>query len=140
MPKKRIANTTKGISKLTPEQIADKIGCTTDGQERALVLEAVRLALAQSAQEERPVLVTTEFRGVFFGYATDTTGDPIHLRSARCCIRWEGIKGFMALATTGPGDKCKIGPAASIDLRKITSVTEVSAEAVLAWERGPWAS
>ena len=28
-----------------------------------------------SKKTERPVIVTTEHRGVFFGYATDTSGD-----------------------------------------------------------------
>ena len=32
---------------------------------------------------ERPVIVTTEHRGVFFGYATDTSGDAIYLKRAR---------------------------------------------------------
>jgi hypothetical protein len=32
---------------------------------------------------ERAVLVTTKHRGVFFGYADDTSGDVIKLRAAR---------------------------------------------------------
>lgn len=92
-------------------------------------------------EELRPVMVTTEFRGVFFGYASDTSGDPIVLKNARNCIYWTADeKGFMGLAVTGPGPKCKIGPAVpAIELRKITSVTEVTGEAVKAWEAAPFA-
>ncbi len=84
---------------------------------------------------ERPVLVTTEFRGVFFGYATDTSGDVIHLKRARNCIYWSAdCKGFVGLAATGPTSSCRIGPAADMELRKITAVLEVTPDAVKAWE------
>lgn len=88
--------------------------------------------------KERAVLVTTEFRGVFFGYATDTDGDTIKLRRARNCVSWSGIKGFLALAETGPTKDCRIGPPADIELRKITCVAEVTPEAVKQWEEGYW--
>ena len=88
---------------------------------------------------ERPVLVTTEHRGVFFGYAEDTHGDPIRLNRARLCLYWSAdVKGFMGLASNGPTAQCKIGPPADIELRKITAVLEVTPEAVEAWEKGPW--
>lgn len=35
---------------------------------------------------ERAVLVTTAHRGVFFGYAKDTTGPTINLSRARMCV------------------------------------------------------
>lgn len=91
--------------------------------------------------EARPVLVTTEFRGVFFGYATDTSGDNIHLTKARNCVYWSSdVKGFLGLAKTGPSNNCRIGPPAdSLDLRKIAAVAEVTPEAVKAWESAPWA-
>lgn len=89
---------------------------------------------------ERAVMVTTEFRGVFFGYATKTDGDPIRLKRARNCIYWTSDeKGFLGLASTGPGKGCKIGPPVTeIELRKITSVVEVSEAAIAAWESAPW--
>lgn len=89
---------------------------------------------------ERAVLVTTAHRGVFFGYATDTNGDSITLKRARCCLYWSAdTKGFLGLASSGPTASCRIGPAApSLDLRDITSVAEVSPEAVKAWEGAPW--
>ncbi len=93
------------------------------------------------AAKERAVLVTTSHRGVFFGYATQTDGDTIKLRAAHLCVHWTGdLRGFMGLASQGPGKGCRIGPAADIELRSITSVVEVSPEAVTRWEAAPWSS
>ena len=90
-------------------------------------------------KKERAVLVTTEHKGVFFGYALDTDGDVIKLRGARNCIYWPAEnKGFMGLASTGPLKGSRIGPAADISLRSITSVVECTPEAVSAWENAPW--
>lgn len=91
--------------------------------------------------EERAVIVTTEHRGVFFGYARNIDGDVIELARARLCLHWSrDVKGFMGLAVTGPTAGCRIGPAApSITLRAITSVLAPTPEAVKAWEAAPWA-
>jgi len=89
--------------------------------------------------KERTVLVTTSHKGVFFGHATDTGGATIKLRAARCCIYWStDMKGFLGLASKGPTRDCKIGPAADLELRDITSVAEVTEEAAKKWERHPW--
>jgi hypothetical protein len=48
--------------------------------------------------KQRPVIVCTEFKGVFFGYASDTTGDSIQLSSARMAIYWGTSRGVMELA------------------------------------------
>lgn len=88
---------------------------------------------------DRPVLVTTSHRGVFFGYAEDTSGDVIKLRRARNCIYWPASnKGFIGLASEGPMSGARVGPAADIEVRNITCVAEVSDAAVKAWERAPW--
>jgi len=88
---------------------------------------------------ERPVLVTTEQRGVFFGYATNTDGTTIKLRRARNCIYWPASnKGFLGLAKDGPHEGARIGPAADIELRNITCVAECTEAAVKAWESEPW--
>jgi hypothetical protein len=93
------------------------------------------------SQQERPVIVTTELRGVFFGYATDTDGETIHLKRARLCVYWSvDCKGFMGLAAHGPTAGCRIGPAADITLRKISAVLEVPVEAAAKWEGAPWKS
>ena len=93
------------------------------------------------AKRERPVVVTTSYRGVFFGYATDIDGETITLSRARLCVYWSSdIRGFMGLASSGPSSGCRIGPAASITLRGITAVLDVTPDAVRAWEAAPWRS
>lgn len=93
---------------------------------------------------EQAVMVTTEWRGIFFGYVPETedlTSKIITLKRARNCIYWEsGIRGFIGLASDGPSEKCKIGPQASeIVLQGITSVTKVeNKSAIEKWESAPW--
>jgi hypothetical protein len=89
---------------------------------------------------ERPVVVTTAHRGVFFGYAEDTEGETIALKRSRLCVYWSAdVHGFMGLAANGPSKSCRIGPPAAITLRNITAVLEVTPEAAKRWESGPWA-
>ena len=90
---------------------------------------------------ERPVLVTTQYRGVFFGYVNgeDVKDGMLSLKRARCCLAWpRECKGFLGLATIGPVDGSRVGPAADITLYGVTCVAEVSPEAVLKWETFPW--
>ena len=88
-------------------------------------------------QKERPVIICTEFRGVFFGYAKDTTGDKIFLKRSRMAIRWGTKRGVMELAEVGPNANSKISARADLELRKITCVIEVSDTAVDKWESAP---
>ena len=79
-------------------------------------------------KQGRPVLVTTAHRGVFFGYLDGPTGVTVKLKQARLCVYWTvDLRGFMGLAANGPSSGCKIGPAADIELRDVTSIVEVSA-------------
>jgi hypothetical protein len=87
------------------------------------------------AKQPRPVIVCTEHRGVFFGYATDTGGDVIDLKNARMAIYFGTTKGVMQLAETGPTSSSKISARADIQLRKVTAVFEVTETATAAWER-----
>ncbi len=101
---------------------------------------AKKSARKTHATKERAVLVTTVHRGVFFGYATNTSGKTIKLRNCRNCLYWSSdVKGFIGLASTGPSKSCRIGPPADIELRNITAVAECSQAAVAAWEASPWA-
>ena len=87
-------------------------------------------------KKERAVIVTTAHKGVFFGYAENTSGATILLKRAKLAIYWTAdLRGFMGLASHGPSSGCTIGPAADIELRDITSVVEVSPEAVQRWEK-----
>lgn len=88
---------------------------------------------------ERPVLVCTEHRGVFFGYATETKGAQIDLKRARNVVYWPTEnRGFVGLAANGPAKGARVGPAADMDLRKITCVLEVSEAARAKFEEAPW--
>ena len=86
----------------------------------------------------RHVLVTTEFRGVFFGQLAEERleqdGAVAVLENARCAIYWATTGGFVELAVKGPNERSKVGSAAPrITLRKVTSVTDCTEEAVRAW-------
>lgn len=95
--------------------------------------------MAKAKVKERAVLVTTSYRGVFFGYASDTSGETIKLRAARNCIYWPAAqKGFLGLAKEGPLEGARVGPPADIELRGITCVADVTPAAVARWESQPW--
>ena len=87
----------------------------------------------------KPVLVTTEFRGVFFGFVKNEKKLPgeITLTNAKNCIYWSSdCRGFLGLAAYGPTQGCKIGATIKeITLYKITSVTPVEDKAVALWEK-----
>jgi hypothetical protein len=89
--------------------------------------------MSKAKSNLRPVIVCTEFRGVFFGYAEDTSGDTIQLKDARMAIYWGTTKGVMQLAETGPTSTSKISAKADISIRKVTAVFEVSENAAEAW-------
>jgi len=89
------------------------------------------------------VLVTTDNRGVFFGYlepSDDAAPDTVRLTNARNCVMWDRMtKGYLGLAATGPTDNCRVGPEVPVlKLYGITSVSEVTPAAVAAWEAAPW--
>jgi hypothetical protein len=95
--------------------------------------------MSKTNGKERAVLVTTTHRGVFFGYAEETAGATIKLRNARNCLYWPASnKGFLGLASVGPVNGARVGPAANVELRDITCVAECTAEATKAWEAAPW--
>lgn len=89
-----------------------------------------------------PVLVTTQYRGVFFGYGnpkipTDTT---MVLTNARMVIYWSAeCRGVLGLAANGPTKKCKITPPVQrFHVSGVTSVLEVTASAAKEFENGYW--
>lgn len=89
--------------------------------------------------EGRAVLVTTQHRGVFFGYEESRDGTAIVLKRARNCVMWRQMKGFLALAESGPNEHCRIGPPAErLELLNITSIADVAPAAVDKWESAPW--
>lgn len=82
----------------------------------------------------RPVIVTTEHRGVFYGLADDTTGNVIKLKGARMAISFGTTRGIMELAETGPTGRSKISARADMEVRKVTAVFEVTPAAAEKWE------
>ena len=99
-------------------------------------------------QAGKPVVVTTEHRGGFFGYLTDddiTKSDDgkiiaVRLVRARNCVHWpRENKGFMGLAAMGPLSGARIGPPVNCTLQSITAILEIeNPEAVDRWEKQPW--
>lgn len=93
--------------------------------------------MATAKKVERPVIVTTEHRGVFFGYATETTGATIDLKRARMAIAFGTTRGLMELAETGPTQRSKISARADLEIRKVTAVFAVTDAAAAKWEAAP---
>ena len=89
-----------------------------------------------------PVVVTTEHRGVFFGYLNDENleSPTLSLTNARMCVYWSSdIHGVLGLASSGPSSSCKVTPEVpKIILQKVTSVMTATPEAVLKWKATPW--
>jgi hypothetical protein len=90
-----------------------------------------------------PVVVTTEHKGVFFGFAEKPTaaGDTtVELVGAQMCVYWsDSVRGVLGLAATGPDKRCKITPVVPrIQLDKVTAIIEATGEAVKAWQSKPW--
>lgn len=87
--------------------------------------------------KNKAVLVTTEFRGVFFGYVKEDKNlpDEITITQVKNCIYWSAdCGGFLGLAANGPTSSCKIGTQVpELRLFKVTSVTPVLDEAAKKW-------
>ena len=88
------------------------------------------------------VVITTEYRGVFFGTlaALDISERTCTLTNARNCIHWPtSDRGFIGLAVMGPLDGSRVGPAATcLQLAGVTSVAVCTTEAAERWEAAPW--
>lgn len=90
-----------------------------------------------------PVMVTTDKRGVFFGYLPEfpaTMVSEIELTDARMCTMWSTeMHGVFGLAAIGPGEGCRVGPKVPRKrLNGLTSVTLCAPEAAARWEAEPW--
>lgn len=86
----------------------------------------------------KPLLVTTEHKGVFFGYGEVSEEKIVRLERARMCVYWStATKSVLGLAATGPLDGCRISPAVpAITLHDVTSIIECSDEAAGEFENG----
>ena len=91
-------------------------------------------------EKKIPLVVTTDKKGVFFGYGQRTEEKIIRLEEAQMCVYWcEQVQGVLGLAATGPVKGCKISrPVPAITLQDVTSVMEATEEAATAWKARPW--
>lgn len=83
-----------------------------------------------------PVLVTTKYRGVFYGFVdVDESPAKISLTRVRCAIRFATTGGVLELAAIGPNDGSLIGSEAeNATLYDITGTFRVSNDAAAkAW-------
>lgn len=85
----------------------------------------------------KAVILTTEHRGVFFGYAeddADLSKTTQGLKNARMAIRWQPTKGIAELAKDGPNNNSIIGDTADWPvIHKVTGVMLVTPEAEKKW-------
>ncbi len=95
-----------------------------------------KAAAKASEPTGKPVLVTTESRGVFFGYLKSRDGSTVILTNARNCLYWSAMTGgFGGLATVGPQKGSRLGERiAAVELLKVTSIADCAPAAVEAWE------
>lgn len=91
------------------------------------------------------VLVTTIHRGVFFGKLVEEKGSGhsdwwVVLSEAQNIPYWSAeTKGFLGLAAYGPQKGSRVGPRVpSLKLQGVTSVAEMTDEAVTAWKGMQW--
>ncbi len=61
--------------------------------------------------------------------AQHTDGETISLERARWCIRWGTTRGINQLCLTGPTDRSKISDQATVELRQVTAVLDVTPSA-----------
>lgn len=87
-----------------------------------------------------PLVVTTEHKGVFFGYGEVTAEKTVRLEKVRMCVYWpSAVRGVVGLSVTGPLSGSKITPAApAVTLQGVTSIMEVTPEAEAQWNKAIW--
>lgn len=81
------------------------------------------------------VLVTTEYRGVFFGFIDpkEMRETTVTLDEARNVIYWSSdVNGFLGLTSNGPTSNCRISNVAGgpIVVHKVTSITACQDSAI----------
>lgn len=98
----------------------------------------------KNSVQGRAVLVTTDKRGVFFGYLIELNPEISVIKLAKCrmVVSWDAAtRGVVGLAATGPTDGCRITAPAGDEsaLNGVTGVFGVTEAAAARFEAGPWA-
>lgn len=94
--------------------------------------------------ENIPVLVTTERKGVFFGFLPASVNreaaKTVTIENAQMAVYWPNQqRGVLGLAGAGPVAGSRITPAVpEITLHEVTSITKTTPEAAEAWAKAPW--
>jgi len=100
------------------------------------------MATKKIADQGRAVLVTTQHRGVFFGYLLgEPAKEKVLLRACRNVVYWDTeARGFVGLASKGPSKGCRVTQPAGDEstLFDITAVIACTAEATQRFEDAPW--
>ena len=89
--------------------------------------------------KEQAIIVTTEWRGVFFGYGVPTKERSIELHDCRMCVSWPESKHGMPGLASGKLEGCRISPPAPLVLlHGVTGIWTVSEEAEKEWLKNHW--
>src|ERR1700682_5389809 len=97
--------------------------------------------LKQAKKKGKAIVVCTQERGVFFGYAVGRLDrDAITLEDARMCVYWsKETRSVLGLAANGPAEGSRVGPSVpELELRGISAIITCASKAVERWEKGPW--
>lgn len=84
-----------------------------------------------------PVLITTNNRGVYYGYlAENNAPDMVRLEKARVCVQWDaGHEGFLVMAVRGPKGVADVSPAVgSMEVYGVATIATCSPEAAEEWD------
>ncbi len=74
--------------------------------------------------KDQHVIITTSFRGVYYGRLVWKRGDECLLADARMVIRWGTTDGVDQLAASGPTAQSKIG--AEVPLVRLFGLTSIA--------------
>lgn len=99
--------------------------------------------MATKSAATKPVIVTTEHRGVFYGFVPNKAPldvTVIRIERVRMVVYWSAdVRGVVGLAATGPTNGCRIEfEAPAVTLQDVTAVIEVSEEAAKKFADAPW--
>ena len=89
-------------------------------------------------------MVTDTHRGIYFGWLVWESEDQsrVKLEKARHCFYFPvaeaGHRGVYGLATVGPGEGAKIGPAVTMVVRDVAKIVDCTEAAVAAWDMASW--